>query len=127
MSFEAFKSLQKVLIQKMKQQTCWTILRHFGYDDKLQIKQSLWDDDSVSEEELLGCKNVELSRDAIQYLRRLFEAYKSQTSGKLEESGMEKIFATTEKGVPWKVKLETVYDNGITYDIWIGLWHKLFS
>jgi hypothetical protein len=35
---------------------------------------------------------------------------------------MEKIFATTEKGIPWKVNLETQYDNGVTFDIWIGLW-----
>ena len=35
---------------------------------------------------------------------------------------MEKIFSTTEKGIPWDVKEETVYDNGVTYDNWIGLW-----
>ena len=40
---------------------------------------------------------------------------------------MEKIFATTEKGVPWRVKQETMYDNGITYEIWLALWQKFFS
>jgi hypothetical protein len=40
---------------------------------------------------------------------------------------MERIFATTEKGVPWRVKFETVYENGITYDIWLALWQKFFS
>jgi hypothetical protein len=40
---------------------------------------------------------------------------------------MEKIFATTEKGIPWKVNLETHYDSGVTFDIWIGLWQKSFS
>lgn len=34
-NFEAFKALQRLLITKMKQQTCWTILRYFQYDDKL--------------------------------------------------------------------------------------------
>jgi hypothetical protein len=34
-NFEAFKALMKVLILKMKQQTCWAILRKFGYNDKL--------------------------------------------------------------------------------------------
>ncbi len=38
LNFEAFVELQKLLITKMKQQTCWTILRFFQYDDKLQIK-----------------------------------------------------------------------------------------
>ena len=69
---------------------------------------------------------MELSRDAIIYLRRLFEAFKTN-AGKLDEFGLEKIFATTERGVPWRVKLETVYVNGITYDIWLALWQKFFS
>ena len=40
---------------------------------------------------------------------------------------MDRIFATTEKGVPWRVKLETVYENGVTYEIWLALWQKFFS
>ena len=102
-------------------------MRHFGYDDKLQIKESLWSDNSIKDEELENCKNVELSRDAITFLRELFETFKSRHSGKLEESGMDKIFATTEKGIPWRVKMETFYENGVTYDLWLALWQKSFS
>lgn len=40
---------------------------------------------------------------------------------------MEKVFFTIAKGIPWKVSLETQYDNGVTFDIWIGLWQKFFS
>jgi hypothetical protein len=64
----------------------------------------MWDDGTVTDEELENCKSVELSRAAIDYLKRLFDVFSSRQSGKLEESGMEKIFATTEKGIPWKVK-----------------------
>lgn len=39
---------------------------------------------------------------------------------------MEKIFATTEEGIPWKVMLETEYDNGVTLQHWLALWHKSF-
>jgi hypothetical protein len=46
---------------------------------------------------------------------------------KLDINGLEKIFATTERGMPWKVKMETSYDNGIIFDNWIGLWQKFFS
>jgi len=60
-TFEAFKSLQKVLIQKMKLQTCWIILRHFGYDDNLQIRASMLNDKSIDLDHLAACKNVELS------------------------------------------------------------------
>jgi hypothetical protein len=77
LSFDAFKALQMVFIKKLKQQTCWAILRYFGYDDKLQIKSSLWDDKTVADEDLESCKNVELSRDGLKYLRRMFDAFKN--------------------------------------------------
>ena len=59
-------------------------------------------------------------------MKRIFDTFKADNN-RLDIRGMEKIFATTEKGIPWKVHLETQYDNGVTYDIWIGLWQKLFS
>ncbi len=40
---------------------------------------------------------------------------------------MERIFATKEEGLPWKVRLETTYDSGVTFDNWIALWQKYFS
>lgn len=40
---------------------------------------------------------------------------------------MERIFATTEHGVPWRVRQETKYDNGVTFDIWIALWQRSMS
>jgi len=117
----------KVLIQKMKQQTCWTILRHFGYNEKLQIRQNIWDDGSLKDEDIEECKNTELSKDANQYLKRLFEAHMNEVSQKLEESGMERIFATTELGMPWRARYETKYENGVTFDIWIALWQRFMS
>jgi len=46
-SFEAFKALQKLLIHKLKQQTCWKTLRHFGFDDNLKIQEQILNDDSI--------------------------------------------------------------------------------
>ncbi|CDW77076.1 mitochondrial rho 1 [Stylonychia lemnae] len=126
-NIEAFKALQKVLIQKLKQQTCWSILRHFGYDDKLLIKQNLWDDGSVKDEDLDNCKSVELSKSSWQYLHKIFECFKVPLTSKLDEGALEKIFATTENGIPWKVKYVTNYENGISLDQWIAMWQKFFS
>ena len=125
-NFEAFKQLQRILIQKLKQQTCWTILRRFGYDDQLRIKESTYLDTTYNQEEVENAKNIELSIYAIKYLKRLFDSQCNQTN-RLDDVALDRIFATTENGIPWKVKLETVYENGITYDIWIGLWQKFFS
>jgi len=51
-SFEAFKTFQKILIKKLKMEVCWTILRYFGYDNELRIVRSLWDDGTIAEEDL---------------------------------------------------------------------------
>lgn len=47
---------------KLKQQTCWTILNKFNYDNKLQIEQSTLEDGTVSDIDLSMSKNVELSQ-----------------------------------------------------------------
>lgn len=52
---------------------------------------------------------IELTKDSIKFLRRLFDAFKS-LNDKLELKGMEQIFATTEKGIPWKTEAESVYN-----------------
>ena len=38
-------------------------MRYFGYDDKLQIRPSIYEDGSVLDEEIELCKNVELSKE----------------------------------------------------------------
>lgn len=35
LNYEAFKNFNRILIQKIKLHICWTLLRHFGYNDKL--------------------------------------------------------------------------------------------
>mmetsp|Transcript_25942 Transcript_25942/g.25196 ORF Transcript_25942/g.25196 Transcript_25942/m.25196 type:complete len:146 (+) Transcript_25942:678-1115(+) len=41
--------------------------------------------------------------------------------------GLDRIFATTEEGIPWKVQSETVFDGGVSEQNWIGLWQKYFN
>ena len=38
LTFEEFQCLQEIMIVKRKPQTCWGILRRFGYGDNLRIK-----------------------------------------------------------------------------------------
>jgi hypothetical protein len=36
-TFEAFKTFQKIIIRKLKMETSWQILRFFGYDNSLKL------------------------------------------------------------------------------------------
>lgn len=46
----------------------------------------------------------------------------------LNEQGIEKVFAPCPPadGFPFDAKKEAQFDNGLTLDIWIGLWQKAF-
>ena len=69
-------------------------MRHFGYDDKLNLKESRFEESRNFEEgkSLLNSdeynqrtqiKNIELSKDSIMYLKRLFDAFSDRQSKKL--------------------------------------------
>lgn len=108
------------------------MLNHFGYSMELQIKRNLWDDDSISEEVLRTTRSFELTKEAITYLRKLFAmfSYKNEqlNAQVLDLQGFEKIFATChpEDGLPFDPKSETQFDGGLSCELWIGLWQKLF-
>ena len=78
--FEAFKQFMKLYIQKMKGQTCWKMLTHFGYDKHLQIRRKIWDDKSISEQVLRTARSFEVTTNCIQYLKKLFDMYKTENS-----------------------------------------------
>ena len=59
-NFEALKTFNRILISKLKMETCWTILRYFGYGDNLRLNPSLYSCASISEEDLAESRAVEL-------------------------------------------------------------------
>lgn len=67
-NFQGFKILQKILIRKLSMQICWSILRHFGYENTLHIKSELWDDGTISDFELNHARCFELKKQAIEFL-----------------------------------------------------------
>ena len=71
-TFEAFKSFNKILIKKLKMEICWTILRYFGYDNELRITRDLWDDNSITDEELAEARAFELKKDSLKFLTTIF-------------------------------------------------------
>ena len=69
------------MIVKRKPQTCWGILRHFGYGDNLRIKEEFFENNY---REIDDWESVELSNMAMAYLLRLFKQFAVDTPrGKL--------------------------------------------
>lgn len=97
-NFEAFKLLQSIFIRKMKLQTCWLILEHYGYNDKLRISEEHLVNAEIFDSEIANnWEGVELSDIAIEYLVKLFETYSNQ-EGTLDQKGIDDLFQTTIDG-----------------------------
>ena len=149
-TFEAFKTFQKILIKKLKMEVCWTILRYFGYDNDLRLLRNLWDNDSISQDVIERARAFELKKECLTFLATLFKSHTSSRSRKIDISAIDKIFATTELGqCPWDTLKETVYESrggnfgaepgaepadraydnqsGISLENWVGMWIKYFQ
>jgi hypothetical protein len=46
----------------------------------------------------------------------------------LDEKGITEIFTTCPPadGLPFDAKRETEFENGLTFELWVGLWQKVF-
>ena len=74
-NFDAFQSLMTKFIQKMKTQTCWKLLKHFGYDSNLQIKKQIWDDKSIFEDVFTTSRSFEMTNVTVTFLKKIFKQY----------------------------------------------------
>lgn len=123
LNFEAFKCLQTIFIKKMKLQTTWLILEHYGYNEKLRINPSFY---TLSDKEN-DFRGVELTEVTIEYLTKLYEKY-ANSEGLLNHDGLEEIFLTTVDGWPWEIEeIAKLQPNGcIDLKTWLALWYKAF-
>lgn len=125
-NFEAFKCLNTIFIKRMKLQTSWMILEHYGYNEKLRISEEYLVSNEIKEDELnQKWEGIELSSITEEYLLRLFGNHWT-SEGYLTESGIDEIFQTTIEGCPWDIPNEAkiLNENCIDRTTWINLWQK---
>jgi EF hand associated len=78
----------------MKIKNSWLILRHFGYDRKLDLVDDLFQDSLV----IGNYASVELKERAFLFLRKIFNQY--SVGGYLTLASVEQVFDTLE-GKPY--------------------------
>jgi hypothetical protein len=74
----------------MKIKNSWLILRHFGYDRRLDLVDELFQDSLV----IGNFASVELKDKALVFLRKVFNQYSE--GGYLSNAGLKKVFDTLE-------------------------------
>ena len=77
-------------------------------------------------------RSFELTAVAVRFLKKLFDMHKVQNSQTdvqiLDLQGIEKVFATCPPafGLPFDAVRETQFDHGLSFELWVGLWQKVF-
>lgn len=93
---EGFLYLHKLFIQRGRLETTWTVLRKFGYDDDLSLREDfLHPSMAVSAD-----STVELSPVGYQFFAELFSKFDKDKDGALSWEELEELFATALEN-PW--------------------------
>lgn len=96
-NLEGFLFLHRLFIQRGRLETTWTVLRRFGYDDDLSLREDYLNPVAFTGE--IGVF-VELSPKGYQFLTELFAKFDRDGDGALAWDELDELFATC-PGNPW--------------------------
>ncbi|KAG2695514.1 hypothetical protein I3843_07G016600 [Carya illinoinensis] len=90
LTLTGFLFLHALFIEKGRLETTWTVLRKFGYNNDIRLSEDL----IPSSFKRAPDQSVELTNEAIEYLRGIFELFDSDHDGVLRPREIEDIFST---------------------------------
>ncbi|KAL2491891.1 Mitochondrial Rho GTPase 1 [Abeliophyllum distichum] len=117
-----FLFLHALFIEKGRLETTWTVLRKFGYNNEIRLR----DDQLPPPIKRYPDQSVELTNEAVEFLRRIFFTYDVDCDGALRTNELEDLFSTAPEN-PWN---EPPYDGaaektamgGLSLDGFLSLW-----
>ncbi|KAL0459542.1 UNVERIFIED_CONTAM: Mitochondrial Rho GTPase 1 [Sesamum latifolium] len=96
LTLTGFLFLHALFIEKGRIETTWTVLRKFGYSDELKLR-----DDYLSiPNKKAPDQSVELTSEAMEFLKGIFSTFDDDKDGVLRESELEDLFSTAPES-PW--------------------------
>lgn len=96
LTLKGFLFLQTLFIQRGRHETTWTVLRKFGYDDKLKLSK-----DMLAPKINVGVgSTTELTQEGLNFLTMLFDKYDEDHDGCLSPPELSNLFSTCPM-LPW--------------------------
>ncbi|CAA2993949.1 mitochondrial Rho GTPase 1 [Olea europaea subsp. europaea] len=122
LTLTGFLFLHALFIEKGRLETTWTVLRKFGYNNKIRLR----DDQLSLPMKSYPDQSVELTNEAMEFLRGIFFTYDVDCDGTLRTNELEDLFSTAPEN-PWN---EPPYDcaaektalGGLSLDGFLSLW-----
>lgn len=96
LTLSGFLFLHALFIEKGRLETTWTVLRKFGYNDEIK----LCDDYLTLPFKKAPDQNVELTSEAVEFLKGIFSTFDSDKDDILSSAELEELFSTAPE-CPW--------------------------
>ncbi|KAG0613574.1 hypothetical protein M758_6G112900 [Ceratodon purpureus] len=123
LTLTGFLFLHALFIERGRLETTWTVLRKFGYDDEIKLR-----DDLLQNPCFKRCSDasVELTEKALEFLKGAFVDFDSDADCALRPQELEDLFSTAPScpwsEAPYSDAAETNQVGGLTLDGFLSLW-----
>eukprot|EP00245_Coleochaete_scutata_P005491 TRINITY_DN19096_c0_g1_i1.p1 TRINITY_DN19096_c0_g1~~TRINITY_DN19096_c0_g1_i1.p1 ORF type:complete len:636 (+),score=107.37 TRINITY_DN19096_c0_g1_i1:163-2070(+) len=97
LTLTGFLFLNELFIQKGRLETTWTVLRKFGYDDTLKLRDDMLRSPSFKK---YPDQSVEITEAGFSFLREAFTVADADHDGALSQTELEQVFSTSPES-PW--------------------------
>ncbi|XP_020101730.1 mitochondrial Rho GTPase 1-like isoform X2 [Ananas comosus] len=99
LTLTGFLFLHALFIEKGRLETTWTVLRKFGYDNDLKLRE----DQLPISFKRAPDQSVELTNEAVEFLKGLFFSFDVDNDGALQPAELDNLFSTAPE-CPWSVE-----------------------
>lgn len=123
LTLAGFLFLHALFIEKGRLETTWTVLRKFGYNNDIRLTQDLLPPSFKRAPD----QSVELTKDAIEFLKGIFDSYDVDNDGALRPADFDNDLFSTAPDCPWNEApyidaAPTTALGGLPLDGFLSLW-----
>ncbi|XP_010244210.1 PREDICTED: mitochondrial Rho GTPase 1-like [Nelumbo nucifera] len=122
LTLTGFLFLHALFIEKGRLETTWTVLRKFGYDNDIKLRDDLF---PVSFKRAPD-QSVELTIEAVEFLKGIFNLFDIDGDGALRPAELDDLFSTSPESpwgeAPYKDAAEKTALDGLSLDGFLSEW-----
>ncbi|CAN1232749.1 Mitochondrial Rho GTPase 1, partial [Linum perenne] len=121
LTLTGFLFLHALFIEKGRLETTWTVLRKFGYNNDIKL-----DNDLIPSFKRAPDQSAELSNEAVDFLRGIYELFDSDYDNNLRPNELDDIFSTAPESpwdeAPYKDSAEKTALGGMSVSAFLSEW-----
>ncbi|XP_027767551.1 mitochondrial Rho GTPase 1 isoform X2 [Solanum pennellii] len=122
LTLTGFLFLHALFIEKGRLETTWTVLRKFGYNDEIKLK----DDNLTIPFKKAPDQSLELTSEAVEFLKGVFSTFDTDKDGVLRNSELDDLFSTAPESpwgeAPYKDAVERTPLGGLSLSAFLSEW-----